>query len=292
MFDQHVETGAEVTIACKMVGAHEAPNLGIVQIDRTKTITGFVEKPTPQALEHLAVDVGALQKCSGTPLRPEAPYLASMGVYLFNRDVLRDLLTSTADEDFGRQIIPTAIRSRRVGAYLFDGYWEDVGTISAFYEANLSLLGDKPPYRFHDLQSPVFTRQRLLPGAEVHNSSMSRALIGEGSDIQGATLHNSLVGIRSTIRKGCLLEDVVMMGADYYDGEARATPAPQGSPPLGLGRDVHARRAIIDKNARVGDGCHILNEDGIPHLDAPTHTIREGIVIIPKGAILPPGTVI
>jgi glucose-1-phosphate adenylyltransferase len=292
MFQQHEESGAEVTIACKMASAEEAPGLGIVQIAADRTISGFVEKPTPQALPGLAVDPGALETCSSVPVRPETPYLASMGVYLFNRDVLWDLLTQSEDEDFGRQVIPAAIRSRKVCAHLFPGYWEDVGTIQAFYDANLSLLGDDPPYRFHDLSTPVFTRQRLLPSAEVRESTLTRAMVGEGSELEGVILRNSIVGIRSAIRRGTVLEDVVMMGADYYDGESRATPPPSGAPALGLGRDVLARRAIIDKNARVGDGCRILNEEGIPHMDSPTHSIRDGIIIIPKGAVLPPGTVI
>jgi glucose-1-phosphate adenylyltransferase len=292
MFEEHIDCRADVTIACKTATLEEATGLGIVQIDPDRTITAFHEKPSAEQLPALAVDVGALRSCSKAAINPEAPYLASMGVYLFNREVLLDLLSSTPGEDFGRQIIPAAIRTRRVCASIFPGYWEDVGTIRAFYQANLNLLGENPPYRFHDLNAPVFTRLRPLPGIEVRNSTLDRVIIGEGSTISGSRIQNSIIGIRASVQPDCHLEDVILMGADYYDGESRATPCPANVPPLGLGRGVRARRAIIDKNARVGDGCIILNEKGITHLDAPTHTIRDGIVIIPKGTVLPPGTVI
>jgi glucose-1-phosphate adenylyltransferase len=292
LFEQHDASGAEVTVVCKLASSEEAPRLGIVQIDPHLTITGFVEKPSTDALPQLAVNPDALAPHLRQLPPQQAPYLASMGIYLFNRETLCSILQQCPDEDFGRQIIPYAIRQRNVRAYLFEDYWEDVGTISAFYNANLELLDEQPRYQFHHPTAPVFTRLRSLPSSEIRNCHLEQVFLGAGSRLRSSRIHQSVIGLRSQIHGDCDLDQVIMMGADYYEGESKASPAPPMAPPLGLGRGVVAKKAIIDKNARIGDGCQILNARGLMEYDGALHSIRDGVIIIPKGAILPPGTIL
>lgn len=286
---QHERDGADVTVTCKLVSGDDAQGFGVVGIDGARRVTRFREKPPADELPELAIDRDVVRRAG---LRPSAdrPYLASMGIYLFRREVLLDVLRDESAEDFGKQIIPRAIAGRRVFAQLFDGYWEDIGTIGAFFRANLDLLQDNPPFQFYRSGSPIFTHHRLLPTSEVIECHIRRALLAEGCRLRRATLENCVVGVRSMVDEGASLHNVVMMGADGYEGEIPC--ASPDAPPLGVGPGAVVRNAILDKNARIGAGARIVNEAGVQHADAATHSIREGIVIVPKGAVVPPGTVI
>lgn len=293
LLQEHKRNGADVSVVCKLVGGRDAEDFGIVDIDESRRILSFHEKPKGEALHPLKVDPDVVKRAG---LRPNAdkPYLASMGIYLFRREVLVDVLRDTAAQDFGKQVIPKAIENSRVFASLFDRYWEDIGTIRSFFQANLDLLSDHPPFTFYDSAHPIFTHSRLLPSSLVTESHLDRTMIGEGCRVQQAELKNCVVGIRSVIREGTRLENVVMMGADHYEDEegTSSSPGPDGVPSIGIGRNVVVRNAIIDKNARIGDGAHILNESGAGEIDNDMYSIRDGVIIIPKNAVVPPGTVI
>jgi len=284
----HVENSADLTIATIPVPAREASALGILQINPESRITRFVEKPKdPAVLESLKLD-----KASYAPLGikgDEELYLASMGIYVFNREVLFELLNNN-HTDFGKHIIPGAIAERRVFSHVFQGYWEDIGTIRAFFEANLDLAADVP--RFNFFTPPVFTRPRYLPASKINSAAIDHAVIADGCIISQAQLNHVLVGIRAVLESGCTLRRVVMMGADFYDTpEKLAQPENQGVP-LGVGRGTRIENAIIDKNARIGEGC-ILTPAGKPaDFDHPLYFIRDGILVIPKGAVIPNGTVV
>lgn len=290
VLEQHKRDGAEITVCCKLVSEDQASDFGIVDIDEARNVNGFVEKPKGDAIPPLKVNAEVIQR-AGLPGDSTArPYLASMGIYLFNTATLMEILRQNSDEDFGRQVIPWAIGRYNVKANLFDGYWEDIGTIRAFFRANLDLLADSPQFSFFDRTCPIFTHARLLPSSEVLDSHIQRAMLAEGSLIKNAHVENSIVGIRSMLRPGTRLENVVMMGADYYEGFDG--PGTLDRPGLGTGRDVFIRNAIVDKNARIGEGSRITNEQNIQDLDAEHYCIKDGIVIIKKNAVLKPGTVI
>lgn len=287
VLSEHVNDNADITLCCKLVDAEQASSFGIVGIDEQRRVLSFHEKPKGEALAPLMADPDMLRH-AGIKGDPNArPYLASMGIYLFKKEVLLEMLKDGDDQDFGRQLIPRAIQSKRVYANLFDGYWEDIGTIKAFYHANLDLLAEKPHFDFFESGCPIFTHSRLLPSSQIANSKMEGAIVAEGCIVQNAAISNSVVGIRSMIRSGARLENVVMMGADFYEGCGL-----RSGTTMGVGHNVHVRNAIIDKNARIGDGARILNEAGVDDVDADYYSIKEGIVIIPKNATVPPGAVI
>lgn len=288
VLEQHLRDEAEITVCCGMVGEDRASSLGLVTVDAQSRITDFHEKPPPEELHAHRADPGLMKRWDMDD--PARPYLASMGTYLFHRDVLLEMLNDMENEDFGRQLIPNAISRRRVHAHLFAGYWEDIGTIRSFFDSTLDLVSDQPKFDFYDPEAPVFTRARTLPSSAVLDTRLNRVLVAEGCIINRAEILNSVIGIRSVIGDGSRLENVVMMGADYYDN-GRENGMKTGIA-LGVGRDVIVRNAIIDKNARIGDGVRILNEAGVQNGESPHHWVRDGIVIIPKDATIPPGTVL
>jgi glucose-1-phosphate adenylyltransferase len=290
VLDQHIQEDAEITVCCKLVNEQQASDFGIVQIDEMRNVTGFTEKPKGDAIPPLKVDGEVLRRAGLSSDSAQRPYLASMGIYLFNTSTLLDILQQNQDEDFGKQIIPWAIGKYVTVANLFDGYWEDIGTIGAFFRANLDLLEDNPQFSFFHQTCPIFTHSRLLPSSEVVDSKLHRVMLAEGSMIRSATIHNSVIGIRSMIREGAHLENVVMMGADYY--EDIYCTAPLDRTCVGIGRDAVVKNAIVDKNARIGDGARITNEAGVQDTDAASYSIKDGIIIIRKNAVIPPGTVI
>jgi glucose-1-phosphate adenylyltransferase len=290
LLEEHREHNAEITVCCKLVPENQASSFGIVGINSAGRVTSFHEKPKGDALPPLRVDPSTLKAAGLDASAASRPYLASMGIYLFNKEALFRALEDETSEDFGKQIIPRAISGGRVHAHLFDGYWEDIGTIGSFFQANLDLLPDNPQFSFYDNECPIFTHPRLLPSSEIVESKIERAMIAEGCLIRNARIRNSIVGIRSLIGEGSDLENVVMMGADYYVTNCQGTDPCATSP--GVGRNVTARNCIIDKNARIGDGAKILNEKKLTEADGDCYVIRDGIVIIPKGAVVPPGTVI
>ena len=288
ILQSHVENSADLTIATIPVPTREASALGILQTNEESRVTRVVEKPKePALLESLKLDRNSY---AGLKIKSDEDlYLASMGIYVFNREVLFDLLNNN-HTDFGKHIIPGAINDRRVFSHVFQGYWEDIGTIRAFFEANLDLAADVPKFNFFN--PPVFTRPRYLPASKINSAAIDHAVIGDGCIINQAQLNHVLVGIRSVLETGCSLKRVVMMGSDYYDtAEKLSQPENQGVP-MGVGRGTRIENAIIDKNARIGEGC-ILSPAGKPaDFDHPLYFIRDGILVVPKGAVIPNGTVV
>jgi glucose-1-phosphate adenylyltransferase len=288
VLEQHLETGADVTVATIPVERDAASGLGIMQVANDRRITRFVEKPKDAAtLDSLNVDWNAV----GSALSDVSPdaLLASMGIYVFNREVLDEALAG-AEADFGKHIIPSLIGAKRVFAYLYQGYWEDVGTIRSFYEANLDLCEPLPKFNFYDATAPIFTHARYLPGSKIIKSRIERSVIADGCVINDAVIEHSLIGVRSRVQSGAVIRDSLVMGQDFYDTPDRVSPA--GAPLMGIGHGTTIERTIVDKNARIGDGVRISPDGKPPQMDGPNFHIRDGLVIIPKNAIVPSGTVI
>jgi glucose-1-phosphate adenylyltransferase len=216
-----------------------------------------------------------------------------MGIYLFKRNALIDLLADSSMIDFGYQVIPRAIQKYDVYGFMFDDYWEDLGTVEAFYKANIDLTGSDPHFDFYDMTAPIYTRARFLPSSRVERCEIRDSIISEGSILRGAHIFNSVVGIRSYLGEDVSLERVMMMGADYYEDEDNFEYNRQlGIPNIGIGKGSVIRRAIIDKNAHIGEGVKILNDERIQNFDGPGYYIRDGIVIVPKNGVVPSGTMV
>lgn len=285
----HKEKKADITIAVKPVLREQAGEFGILQIDDQRRIIRFVEKPKTTVLldelftpdEYLGLNEKKLN------------YIASMGIYIFKKDVLIDLLEHNAKEDFGREVIPDSIADRQVFAYVFPDYWEDIGTIKAFFNANLDFANPFPRFDFYNETFPIYTRKRFLPGSKIENCDIHYSLISEGSIIEGSKLANTIIGIRSVIRANSYLERVVMMGADYYENlEEKAENVNRRRCQVGIGRNCIIRNAILDKNVRIGDGVRILNEKGLVNFVHDRYNIVDGIVVIPKDMEIPNSFVI
>ncbi len=287
--NQHHQHQADITIAVKPVRREQASEFGILQIDEQKRIIRFVEKPGTEAqLQELHTPdayLGLEEKGLN--------YIASMGIYIFKKDVLIDLLEHNTKEDFGREVIPDSISGRRVFAYVFTDYWEDIGTIKAFFEANLDFANPIPHFDFYKETAPIYTRKRFLPGSKIENCDVHYSLISEGSIIEGSKLANTVIGIRSIIRANSYLERVVMMGADYYENlEDKAQDERLHRCQVGIGRNCVVRNAILDKNVRIGDGVRITNEQGLMNQAHERYNIVDGIVVVPKDMEIPAGFVI
>jgi glucose-1-phosphate adenylyltransferase len=290
MFEKHVASSADVTVASVPVTRDKATGLGILQTNADYRITRFIEKP-PQSQDISAMAIP--QKIREQEELESAGdlFLASMGIYFFTANALKKALDNTLT-DFGAELIPALIESMKVTTYLFDGYWEDIGTIKSFYEANINLASINPSFNLYEENAPIFTHRRDLPPSKINYSTISQSLAAEGSIITNANIANSIVGIRTIIESGANLDGVVCMGADYYES-TEDREANKGEPNIGIGQGCIIKKAIIDKNARIGDNCRI-GIDPIPRRDGDfdTHSIRDGIIIIPKGTVLNPGTVI
>ena len=290
--DFHRRRRAEISISVSPIAGHEAGEFGVMKLARNGRITSFFEKPkSPAEVEAMRVEPAFLES-HGLP--PDGrTHLASMGVYLFNWKVLRELLNRTDTKDFGREVIPRAIRGHRVYGFPFDGYWRDIGTIRSFYEANLDLTEPLPMFNFYDEDKPIFTHARFLPGSKILASEVDRSILCEGSIINRSHIRQSIIGIRSRIGDNSTIERTIVMGADYFESrEAIAQNAASGVPDIGIGRDCVIRGAIIDKNARIGDGARLVNAAGAAEAETDDYVIRDGIVVVPKHAVIPPGTVI
>jgi glucose-1-phosphate adenylyltransferase len=285
----HKEKDADITIAVKPVLRAQASDFGILQIDDHRRITRFVEKPKEKAqLDELFTPSSYL----GIPDK-DLNYIASMGIYIFKKDVLIDLLEHNVKEDFGREVIPASIHDRQVFAYVFTDYWEDIGTIKAFFEANLDFANPIPHFDFYNEDAPIYTRKRFLPGSKIENCDIHYSLISEGSIIEGSKLANTVIGIRSVIRNASYLERVVMMGADYYENQKEVEEnARRQRGPVGIGRNCVIRNAILDKNVRIGDGVRIQNEKGLVNFTHDRYCIVDGITVVPKDMEIPAGFVI
>ncbi|HMV99891.1 MAG TPA: glucose-1-phosphate adenylyltransferase [Acidobacteriota bacterium] len=287
----HWDAKADVTVSVTAVPPEEASEFGLLKVDDTGRIVEFKEKPRGDALESMRVNTELMG------LSPEEaelrPYLASMGIYVFNLQVLEDLLNQQGRIDFGREVIPSAINNYKVNSYLFKGYWEDIGTIGAFFRANIELTDVLPRFNFFDTRKQIYTRPRFLPGTKIRNAQTHDSIICEGCIINEAIVRRSVVGIRSRIESGSRLDHVLMMGADDYESidEMRRNKE-TNQPNIGIGHNCTIKRAIIDKNARIGNNVQLLNDKGIQEATAENYVIRDGIIIIPKGAIVPDGTVV
>ena len=283
---QHIDNHADLTIACIPVNREAAMGFGIMETDSSQRITRFVEKPTdPAVLAELRMKPQVLWELH----EPENQdlYLANMGIYVFNRQVLAECLDNDLD-DFGKNIIPGTIDSRNVQAHIFRGYWEDIGTIRSYFDANLNLCDSHPQYSFYAPGAPIYTQSRFLPASVVEETMVKRAMISDGCQIRSATLERCVVGIRSIINPGASLRNTIMMGADFYESDKGGTP--EGVIPIGIGRDCVIEDAIIDKNARIGDGVVITPHDKDANSEGEGYYIRDGIVVIPKNSTVPAGT--
>ncbi len=291
---RHHESNADVTVSVIPCEARAASEFGLLKIDESGRIVEFKEKPKGDDLLSMQVDTGRLGLNAQEAQR--RPYLASMGIYVFKYEQLEQLLREDPKWiDFGRDVIPAAIKSRHVQAHLFDGYWEDIGTIGAFYRANLDLTSKIPKFNLFDAEAPVFTRARYLPPSKIEETEINDSIISDGCIINGAKITNSVVGLRSRISKGVQLEASFMMGADFYQTfEDMRNDMSKGLPRVGIGEGTIVRRAIIDKNARIGKNAKLLNEAGVTEVDGPggSYFIRDSIIIVPKNAVLPDGTVV
>jgi glucose-1-phosphate adenylyltransferase len=283
---EHVRTGADVTLGTTPVDRQEASGFGIMHSDAHRRIYRFEEKPKdPALLDELRIPVDLLKEL-GRPADAEL-YQGSMGIYVFNRKVLIDALDNKYD-DFGKYIIPALLKDRKVFAYIFQGYWEDIGTVRAFFEANLALADPVPAYNFFDRENPIYTRARFLPASKISGSTINQAIVADGCIITDARIDRAVIGIRSVIEKGAVIRNTFMMGADFYEGEGPQPPP--GSPPIGVGRNSVIEGAIIDKDARIGEGVVITPKDNAPNKDGENYFIRDGVVVVPKGAVIPNGT--
>jgi glucose-1-phosphate adenylyltransferase len=292
MIAQHIETGADVTLATIPVHRREAEALGIMHMDAESRITRFVEKPKDPVLQDTLMIPRSMYPSLGIPPAMDGLLLASMGIYVFNRSVLTSLLDNSF-ADFGKHIIPSAIENHKVYSYVFQGYWEDIGTIRAFFEASLELTAELPRFNFFDMTAPIYSRPRFLPASKVNGAQIDHAIISDGCIITHAAVRQSIIGIRSTIGPGSHLTRTIVMGSDNYESaESIAENAAAGRPPLGIGSGTRIENAIIDKNARIGSNVVITPNDKPENVDHPLYYIRDGVVIIPKNGVVPDGTVI
>jgi glucose-1-phosphate adenylyltransferase len=279
----HIERGSDITIAAQPVNPDDATQMGIFRFDGNGHISGFEEKPSAERLTEMKTSVpsGPLS----ARMTPDKPFMASMGIYVFSRDVLHEVLARDRAVDFGREIIPHALSTHRVHAHFYRGFWADVGTVASFYDVNLMLTQRGAPFNFFHPTRPIYTRPRFLPASQLHQSQIDQALISEGCYLDNCQVTNSVVGIRTAIRHSAKVSRSVLLGADFYE-EAH------GDIPLGVGRNAILDRVIVDKNARIGDDVRLVNEQNIQHADGDGYHIRSGIIIVPKGGVVKAGTTV
>ncbi len=292
---RHRETNADITLSVIPIDERRASDFGLMKIDRSGRVIDFSEKPKGEALKKMAVDttILGLDKYQAE----KQPYIASMGIYVFKKDVLIKLLKESLEStDFGKEIIPNSAKDYNIQAYLFDGYWEDIGTIEAFYNANLALTKQPhPPFSFYDEQAPIYTRARYLPPSKLLDCQVKQSIISEGCILKNCRVENSVLGVRSRIESGCVIQDSLIMGADYYQPFAENhLECQHHSVPLGIGANTIIRRAIIDKNTHIGCDVQIVNKDNVQEAERENQGfyIRNGIVVILKNAVIPDGTII
>lgn len=288
---QHVASAAELTIATIPVTRGNAQALGIMQINEERRIVRFVEKPTdPAVLDSLRLPPDWYERLNVKG--DEEFFLASMGIYVFNRDVLLSWLDNTL-ADFGKHIIPDAIQTHRVFSYIFQGYWEDIGTIRSFFEANLDLTSELPHFNFFDMSAPIFSRPRFLPASKINGAEIDHAIISDGCILNYAKIAHCVIGVRCLVDRGSQLSNAILLGSDFYEpDESIRQNLAAGRPRIGIGANTRIENAIIDKNARIGNNC-VISPAGKPeNVDHPLYYIRDGIVIVPKNGIIPDGTVI
>ncbi|MCQ2577335.1 MAG: glucose-1-phosphate adenylyltransferase [Treponema sp.] len=281
--DAHIASGADVTIATTAVNRRDASGFGIMKIDSNNRVKEFMEKPN----KDLNIDAWKIPAEARGSLPKEKEYLASMGIYIFNAETMEEVLNNEYT-DFGKEILPMAIGKKKINSYIFDDYWEDIGTIRSFYDANIELTDPKPRFNLYDGECPIYTHMRNLPASKINKADIDSCLTSEGCIITNCKLNRSVIGVRSIINDGCELDGVIMMGADFYDMKAKS-----GVPAIGIGKNCKIAKTIIDKNARIGENCKI-NVSGKKYEDGDygTFYVSDGIIVIRKGAIIQDGTVI
>jgi glucose-1-phosphate adenylyltransferase len=294
LIDTHQATNADVTIAVLPVPREQVPGFGIVQLDKTGRVVSFIEKP--QTEEAIAPYFTPPEWMAQFGVKSNnRPYLASMGIYLFSRKALLELLYSKPlATDFGKEIFPRSIGPYRVQAYMFDGYWEDLGTIKAYHESSLALASDNPPFDFSSPEGVIYTRMRFLPASRICNATLKEVLVSDGCIIESGTqIEKSIIGVRSRIGRNATLRNVVMIGADRFETDnERLANREKGVPNLNVGNGAVIEQAILDKDCRIGANARLVNARGVENEDGENYLIRDGIICIPRGTVIPEGTVI
>lgn len=283
LIEAHIERDADITIATQPVSAADAAQMGIFRFDVSGQIVGYDERLSPEQLAEMRSS--APGHATGGLLSADKPFIASMGIYVFSRDVLYNVLNNQQGVDFGREIIPRAIDTHRIHAYLYRGYWADVGTVKSFFDVNLMLTSRKPPFTFYHPRRPIYTRPRFLPAAGLHDCRVDEALIAEGVYLDSCDITNSVIGVRASVHKDAKVTNSILLGADYYEDQFSELP-------LGIGRGAILDRVIVDKNARIGEGARLVNEKGVQDIDGDGYYIRSGIIVVPKNGVVKPGTVV
>ena len=292
IIEEHIVHKADVSIAAIPFPVSKVAGLGLMQVNDDQSVARFVEKPKdPAVIDSLAISPALEAKLEAKSAEKQC--LASMGIYVFNRDVLAEALDNTMT-DFGKEVIPGLLGKKKLFAHIFEGYWEDIGTVRAFFDANLALAQPLPPFNFFEPAAPIYTQDRYLPASKLNKCAIDHVVIGDGSILTDSTLRHCVLGIRSFIGEGCNLEDTIVMGSDIYETTAqKAENAANGRPNLGLGKNCRIKGAIIDKNTRIGDGC-ILSADGKADglYAGGLVIVRDGVLVVAKNSVLPPGTVV
>ncbi|MCR5760493.1 MAG: glucose-1-phosphate adenylyltransferase [Sphaerochaetaceae bacterium] len=294
MLKRHKESGADLTIAAKPISRAEATGLGIMATDKKGMITKFYEKPAPDLdISEYKVNPDYLESALNKKADASNEYLASMGIYIFSADVMEKALEGT-ETDFGKEIIPGLLKTNKLASYLFDDFWEDIGTIKAFYDTNVDLAKVQPRFNFYDEEMPIYTHRRFLPASKINFCNISSSLTSEGSIITNAYIVNSIIGVRTIIESGASLDGVYVMGSTHYETpEERDENARKGIPNMGIGKGSIIKRAIIDMNARIGEGCRIgIDDIPRPDCDTEAYSIHDGIIVINKNQVIPNGTIL
>ncbi|MFA6618430.1 MAG: glucose-1-phosphate adenylyltransferase [Candidatus Neomarinimicrobiota bacterium] len=273
----HRQKEADITISVKPVSREDAKGFGVLKVDEEGRIIDFAEKPKSDEL---------LEKMKSPTGDPERPYWGSMGIYVFNRETLKKTLADIPKDDFGGDIIPGSIKEYNVQAFFFDGYWEDIGTIKSFYDANINLTQPNPDFRFVDVNFPIYTHARMLPGSRITNANIDDSLLNEGALVRAKKIKNSILGIRSVVRAGSEIINSYVMGNDFFETDHK------NEIPLGIGKNCVIKNAIVDKNVRIGNNVQIINKDGLDEYESEKYCIRDGIVVVKKNATIPDGTII
>ncbi len=294
IIDQHIASGADVTVSATPIPESKVEGLGLMRVNDDLSISAFVEKPKdPAIIRQLVLSDKLEANLKGPTAGKEKHCLASMGIYVFNRSALEEALNNKMT-DFGKEVIPGLLGKKRLFSYIFEGYWEDIGTVRAFFDANLALADPLPPFNFFDPTAPIYTKENHLPASKINKCQIDHVVIGDGSIIEESMMKRCVLGIRSIIKSGVALQDVVMMGADYYESDAQivSNETVRNRPSIGIGRNCRISGAIIDKNARIGDDVQ-MSADGKADGDYPHGVIiRDGVLIVPKGGVVPSGTII
>lgn len=291
-FEHHLETNSDITIAAKPIYEHETRGFGILKTNTKGRIKSFYEKPeSKEILEEYKVDTDLLSKFDIQA--NNRTHIASMGIYIFRRDVLYDILEKNTMEDFGREVIPASLSSHKVSAYFYDGYWQDIGSIGSFFEAHMDLTRPMPLFNFYDEDYPFYTRPRYLPASKIINCHINQSIVAEGSILLGSIVEHSTIGIRSFIDEGTLVQRSIIMGNTYYETvEQRMENRKNNQPSLGIGANCVIRNCILDMDIKIGDNVQLINKDNVNEIVTENYTIRDGVIIVPKKAVIPSNTVI